>query len=162
MEMRARVGAGSDGYSSCRDGSPSRVTLRDITVTANGGKKGTHSNGGAGYSGGGGQGGSMGGDGGSNGGDGGRGSGSGRGTGGSGTGENITRMRMSHFTLSPGRGGSRIRGGGGYGGGGGGVLVGGNGPYRSGYQGAGYGGGGSGRAYWTSSGADGVILVEVV
>ena len=59
----------------------------------------------------------------------------------------------------PGQGGQPYNS---YGGGGGGVLVGGNGPYRSGYQGAGYGGGGSGRAYWTSSGADGVILVEVI
>ena len=129
------------------------MRLPGTNITAPGGRRGSDCNGGDGYSGGG----ATGSGGGSNGSDGGFYSG----RGGRGTGEDIAGYELSHFTLSPGRGGyhsgsSRNRAGGG-----GGVLVEGDasgrhdGSHRDDI-GEGYGGGGG-----SYSGRSGVILVEV-
>ena len=157
--------------------------MPDRTINATGGKPGCgcgncgcggYNNGGNGYSGGGGGCHNIlvctGGKGGSNGRDG----GGSRETQGRGTGEDITSYELTHFNISPGRGGQRYKSKGNLnlkprqpyyiGGGGGGVLVGGSGPAKdnhwlSGTQGEGYGGGhGSG----SSRGLPGVILIEVV
>ena len=184
VKLRARVGAGGSKEEGKEDGFPSTVTLADTsTITANGGKHGWLAGepiGGAGYSGGS-AGGminnqrSSGGIGGTNGNDGGQGGRSGSTyAGGRGTGEDITSYELTHFNISPGRGGQRYKSKGNLnlkprqpyyiGGGGGGVLVGGSGPAKdnhwlSGTQGEGYGGGhGSG----SSRGLPGVILIEVV
>ena len=156
--------------------------MPDRTINATGGKPGGHggyNNGGNGYSGGGG--GSTpaiigsymtGGNGGSNGRDG----GGSRETQGRGTGEDITSYELTHFNISPGRGGQRYKSKGNLnlkyhlrkpyysGGGGGGVLVGGSGPARNQniwaqHQGEGYGGG---TGFGISRGLPGVILIEVV
>ena len=105
------------------------------------------SNGGRGYSGGGAKGEH---DGGTNG-------GNGEVAGGKGTGEDISAYTFRSWKLSPGRGGTAYDGS--YGGGGGGVLVDGEGPMYSDYQGSGYGGGGSGYDTY-ESGLPGVILIE--
>ena len=122
--------------------------------------------GGDGFSGGGGNGGldryryGQGGRGGSNGGDG---HGGFEGTeyeshnGGSGSGEDVSLYTFTSWTLAPGAGGSNNGGGGG---GGGGVLVNGEGPERSVYQGQGFGGGGNGYSGY-GDGLQGVILLEV-
>ena len=136
-EMTVRVGMSRE---------VTEITLYDMTLFAQSGADGKSSSGGNGYSGGGY---SM--PGGSDG-------GNGLGTkGGSGSGLDISALPFSSVTLTPGAGGfvydniMQI-----YGGGGGGVLVNGEGPEATDYQGQGYGGGGG-----FGPGLQGVIVLEI-
>ena len=129
------------------------------TVTADPGQDGQYNDGGSGYCGGGGGGyPSAGGAGGSDGGDGEDGGYSG----GRGSGQNVSGYTFTTWSLTPGAGGRayheifRYY----YGGGGGGLLLDGEGPPASQYQGHGYGGGGNGIAI-ASDGLPGLILLEV-
>ena len=125
-------------------------------ITAQPGQDGHSYEGGAGYSGGGagplssdysgGHGGQDGGDG--------QDSSAGYQAGGTGSGLDISAIRLTSFSLTPGRGGMAA---GVYGGGGGGVLVGGCGPQASEYDGQGYGGGGG--RYGDSE--PGLVLLEI-
>ena len=136
------------------------------TYTANPGQAGDDdgSDGGDGYSGGGGSGfGQFSGNGGTNGGDGS--SSEHYGKGGHGTGEDVSSFTFKAWIIEAGAGGeeyfSKTSG---YttGGGGGGVLVNGQGPQPSQYQGQGYGGGASGLGGEDyRDGMQGVILIEI-
>jgi len=116
-----------------------RSSDKQLLVLAEGGKEGTSSRGGDGYSGGGYEGGK----------DGSNGGGS---NGGSGSGLDIFQFRFEAFTLTPGDGGDGD--GGFYGGGGGGVLINKQGPPPASNQGKGYGGGGG------LPGLCGVVIME--
>ena len=142
----------------------SSVTLSSSdTVTAQPGKDSHGSyDGGDGYCGGGGGGGFDGGAGGTNGGDGHSGSG---GSGGLGTGEDVSSFTFTAWNIEAGAGGEvyDYNPGGGhiyFGGGGGGLLVDGQGPKYTRYQGQGYGGGGCGLSSY-GAGLPGVILIEM-
>ena len=129
------------------------------TLTAEPGQDAQDWDGGAGYCGGGGVGDiGGGGNGGTDGGDGDDGS---YGTGGAGSGEDISLYTFSAWTITPGAGGNYYYYDGNYhyGGGGGGVLVDGEGPEASEYQGQGFGGGGSGKSIY-GDGLKGLILIE--
>ena len=121
------------------------------TLTAEPGQDAQDWDGGAGYCGGGGEG-SPAADGGTGGGDGEDGE--------EGTGEDVSLYTFTSWTITPGAGGRRYPSYSGGGGGGGGVLVDGEGPLASSWQGQGYGGGGSGATDYRD-GLQGVILIEI-
>ena len=77
--------------------------------------------------------------------------------GGSGSGLDLGTIKMASFVLTPGKGGESSDSGNGYSGGGGGVVVNGNNPASSSYNGQGYGGGGGNDGY----GLSGLVLIEL-
>ena len=125
-------------------------------ITAQPGEDGFSQDGGAGYSGGGGGGSDssyQGGDGGQDGGDGEDGSCNGC-PGGTGSDLDLSAIKLTRFSLTPGLGGTKNAH---YGGGGGGVMVDGEGPQYSVHDGQGYGGGG---AHLGTPGS-GLVLLEI-
>ena len=145
-ELVVRVGGGGD---------PSSLETSEgqTIITAQPGQDNVNEVGGSGYSGGGG-GGSNGSDGGEGGADGGDGD-DGDGAGGTGTGLDISAIKLTSFSLTPGRGGKGKAGGGG--GGGGGVMVDDIGPQDTVHDGQGYGGGGG----FLGTPGPGLVLLEI-
>ena len=129
----------------------------ETIITAQSGQDGFSPAGGAGYSGGGGGRNDsryLGGDGGQDGGDGGDGNCPGGCHGAAGSGLDLSVIRLTRFSLSPGLGGTKN---GQYGGGGGGVMVDEEGPQATVHDGQGYGGGGA----HVGTPGSGLVLLEI-